>query len=324
MKALILKKVGLYKLDNAPQPRPGPDEVVIEVKIAGFCSTDLKVLKYGHRDLVLPCIPGEEVVGKVVEKGSDVEEIELGDRVYIYPGTSCRVCKNCIKGAENLCERMQIMGFHRPGGFAEYVLSPQASVIKIPDTISFEEAVFAEPLSCCLNAIELSGLKSGESVGIWGAGPVGNLLKRVALALGAYPTIIEPYAPRMAFANGIDNPAGLTFDVCFVAVGSPSAYREALNCLTARGRLVIFSGLLNDQKYIEIDFNTIHYKEQSVVGSYGSCLRHAVRALQLIEDKAVIVEDLITHRFSLDEIEKAIQVVEERKGMKVLIYPNSG
>lgn len=323
MKALVIREVGKYSVEEVPLPRPGPEEVLVRVEVSGFCRTDLKLLKNGHRDMLLPCVPGEEVVGTVVETGEKAHHVQIGDRVYIYPGKSCKTCRMCRKGAENLCTDMRIMGFHRPGGFAEYVLAPISSVVLLSQDLSFEEAVFAEPLSCCLNALELSDLKKGESIGIWGAGPAGNLLKRAALAIGAIPTVIEPNPSRRAFVDGIEEPSDLRFDVCVVAVGSRKAYIEALSCLSPRGRLVIFSGLLVHENLLELDLNLIHYLEQKIVGAYGCSYRHALWALQWIQEGKVEVSDLITHRFSLNEIEEAIDIVEQQKGLKVLIYPNS-
>lgn len=323
MKALVIREVGKYSIEEVLRPKPKPEEVLVRVEVSGFCRTDLKLLKNGHRDMLLPCIPGEEVVGTVVETGKNTHQIQIGDRVYIYPGRCCKTCKMCKKGAENLCQDMKIMGFHRPGGFAECVLAPASSIVKLPEGLSFEEAVFAEPLSCCLNALELSNLKAGESIGIWGAGPAGNLLKRAAIAIGANPTVIEPNPERRAFVGAIGDPSGLIFDVCIVAVSSKEAYRQALSCLSPRGRLVIFSGLLQNEQRLELNLNLIHYLEQTLVGAYGCSYRHALWALQWIQEGKIQVLDLITHRFSLEEIGKAIEVVEQQKGLKVLIYPNS-
>lgn len=97
-----------------------------------LCRTDLKIIRHGHRDLTLPRVPGEEVVGEVVPLGGD-SPIAVGDRVYVYPGVWCGVCPSCCRGAENLCRKMRIMGFHRDGGFAEYVAAPLQSLIPVPD-----------------------------------------------------------------------------------------------------------------------------------------------------------------------------------------------
>ena len=138
---------------------------------------------------------------------------------------------------------MRIMGFHRDGGFAEYVAAPLQSLIPVPDGLSDEQAVFAEPLSCCLNALELGGVGEGDVLGIWGAGPAGTLLSRAGALRGAETVVIEPDERRRALACGHAAPPALV-DVAIVAVGAPEAYVEAFAALAPRGRLVVFSGLL--------------------------------------------------------------------------------
>jgi L-iditol 2-dehydrogenase len=168
MKAIVVEEIGAFSIREMDIPVPGEAEVLIRVSVTGLCRTDLKIIRAGHR--TLSCrVPGEEVVGVISAAGSGVKRFQEGQRVYVYPGTSCGSCEQCGRGAENLCEGMKIMGFHRDGGFAEYVVAPEASVIPVPENITDEEAVFSEPLSCCLNALELALLKPGEHIGIWGA-----------------------------------------------------------------------------------------------------------------------------------------------------------
>ncbi len=209
MQAVVIREVGSFELAETPVPEPGPGEALVRVSVTGLCRTDLKVVRHGHRDLTLPRVPGEEVVGEVVRLGPAAPEaarpagaaraevpVARGDRVYIYPGVWCGECPACRRGAENLCRQMRIMGFHRDGGFAEYVAAPLQSLIPVPEGLSDEEAVFAEPLSCCLNALELGGVFTGDVLGVWGAGPAGTLLSRVGALRGAEVVVMEPDARR--------------------------------------------------------------------------------------------------------------------------------
>lgn len=322
MRAIVVERIGKFKIRDLPVPRPGAGDVLLRVSVTGLCRTDLKLIRVGHRDLLLPRIPGEEVVGIVEETGSGAEEYRTGQRVYVYPGQSCRTCGPCRTGAENLCTSMKIMGFHRDGGFAEYVTAPARSLIPIPDGLPDEEAVFAEPLSCCLNALDLSRITAGETIGIWGAGPAGTILARAAAARhGAIPFIIDPDERRSALAAGTTTVPDESFDVCIVAVGSNKAYGEALSHLKPRGRLVVFSGLPQGRPGIATDFNRLHYMEQTLVGAYGCSFRHGVEALRLIGDRAVIVRDLISHRMDLGDLDAALTMVEQRNAMKIHLYP---
>jgi L-iditol 2-dehydrogenase len=321
MKAVVVEKIGSFEIRDVALPSCGDDEVLIKVAVTGLCRTDLKLIRVGHRDLVLPRIPGEEVVGIIEAVGNKVEGFSVGQRVYVYPGTSCGTCGPCVAGAGNLCTSMEIMGFHRDGGFAEYVVAPAQSLIAVPDHITDEEAVFAEPLSCCLNALEVARLTSGETLAIWGAGPAGRLLGRAARALGAKPVNIDSDERRAALGGGFIEAPVKTFHVCIVAVGSMDAYLQALNHLGPRGRLVVFSGLSPDNSRTMVDLNTLHYMEQTLVGAYGCSIRHSLEALRLIGEGTIPVKDLISHHMALSNLDEALTMVEQRTCMKIHLYP---
>ncbi len=321
MKCVQVLEIGKFQLTKVALRKPLDHEVVIKVSVTGLCRTDLKLIRVGHRDLVLPRIPGEEVVGTVCETGSAVAGIQTGDLVYVYPGSWCESCSACTNGSENLCREMEIMGFHRDGGFAEYVVVPSKSVIPVPMGLDPDKAVFAEPLSCCLNALELAGIREGMTVGIWGAGPAGTLLSRAAAAMDAHPVSIEPDQRRRGLIKGYASSPDRRYDICVVAVGSKQAYQEAIQKLKPRGRLVVFSGLSPADDLLEISFNQLHYLEQTIVGAYGCCYRHGVQALDLLSSNAVSVVDMISHRKPLADLKTALELVEHRKGMKILLYP---
>ena len=321
MPSVQVVEIGRFEFKEMPVQPPAGDEVLIRVELTGLCRTDLKIVRVGHRDLVLPRVPGEEVVGTVEVVGTRVSALKPGDRVYVYPGVWCGRCPACRTGAENLCREMQIMGFHRDGGFGPYVTVPFQSVIPLPPTLAFEAAVLAEPLSCVLNALELGRLQSGENIGIWGAGPAGTLLARAARAMGAQAANIEPDRRRRELIGGLENAGEISFDVAVVAVGDHEAYREALAHLAPRGRLVVFSGLPPVDDHPSVSFNQLHYLEQTLVGAYGCCYRHGRAALAMIADGRVPVVDMISHRLPLGQLDTALQLVETRAGMKILLDP---
>ncbi len=323
MQAVVVEQIGQFTIKEMQAKKPGWGEVLIKVAVAGLCRTDLKLIRVGHRDLVLPRIPGEEVVGTIAAIGPGTRGLSEGQRVFVYPGKCCGLCDMCRSGAENLCCDMEIMGFHRDGGFAEYVVAPAQSLLPIPDGIPDAEAVFAEPLSCCLNALDLARLKAGEAIGIWGGGPAGTLLSRAAHARGALPMVIDPDAARARRSGGVLSPPDIPFDVCVVAVGDTAAYQEALTHLKPRGRLIVFSGLQPGSSRLPIDFNELHYREQTITGAYGCSLRHGIEALDAIANGVLPVRDLISHTFPLHRLEEALTRVEKRECMKVHLYPAS-
>jgi L-iditol 2-dehydrogenase len=159
------------------------------------------------------------------------------------------------------------------------------------------------------------------TIAIWGAGPAGTLLAKLSRARGLIPYVIEPDPQRREKIRGCEAPGDERFDACICAVGAAAAYREALKCLGPRGRLVVFSGLAPADEQITVNFNHLHYHEQTIVGAYGCSYRHGEEALRLLAGRKVEVGDMITHRFSLDEIDTALTVVEKREGMKVLLFP---
>jgi L-iditol 2-dehydrogenase len=321
MRAVVVREIGSFENTRVTVEAPRRDEVLIKVLVTGLCRTDLKIIEAGHRDLVLPRIPGEEVVGLIQEKGEAVLDFEIGQPVYVYPGLWCGKCPACRSGAENLCREMRIMGFHRDGGFAEYVTAPARSLIPVPEGLSPEEAVFAEPLSCCLNALDLAGPVSGKQVGIWGAGPAGTLLARAVAVRGGYTVSMEPDDQRRERIGGCWPAPGKALDICIAAVGREAAYQEALGRLAPRGTLVIFSGLSKAGEVQPLNLNQIHYLEQRITGAYGCCYRHGQEALRLLAEGRIRVKDLVSHRLSLGDLDQGLEIVRNRKGMKVLLSP---
>lgn len=323
MQCIVVKEIGSFETARRPVVAPGAGEVLVQVAVTGLCRTDLKLIRAGHRDLVLPRIPGEEVVGRVAATGPGVSAYATGDMVYVYPGEWCGTCAACRRGADNLCRGMRIMGFHRDGGFAEFVTVPARSLIPVPDGLPPEAAVFAEPLSCCLNALEQARLQPGETAAVWGAGPAGTLLARAARAHGADAVNVDTDPARRAPGVVARCPEG-AFDVCVVAVGANAAYADAVARLRPRGRLVVFSGLPSGDDRLEIDLNRLHYHEQTLVGAYGCAYRHGVAALNLIAGGQVPVADLVSHRMPLGRLGEALDLVAQRRCMKILLTPEGG
>jgi L-iditol 2-dehydrogenase len=353
MKAITLKEIGRFEYGEAPDPVPGRGELLLRVEVTGVCRTDVKILEHGHRDLVLPRIPGEEVVGTVAGFGPGGGEgrFRIGERVYVYPGTSCGRCRNCRRGFENLCEEMEIMGFHRDGGFAEYLVVPERAVIPVPEGLASDAAVLAEPLSCCLNGLDLTGVGPGgtgpgsdprghrgtsgdlrgsraagdteTTVCVWGAGPAGSLLAEAAAARGCSVTRVDPDPGRGNYGGALSRvPEGVYYDICIPAVGDTAAYREALTHCGDGGTVLLFSGLLREDNPFPVDINDLHYRQITLVGAYGCCYRHGEEALELLSRGLIDIDRFITHRFPLAQTGKALETVRERRGLKVLLYPN--
>jgi len=335
---------GDLRIEEAEEPRPGPDEVKIRVRNCSTCGTDVKILKFGHQHLVPPRILGHEVAGQVVEVGANVGGWHPGDRVQVIAAVPCDVCAVCRRGRGTVCPSQTSVGYHYDGGFAEYMVVP-AQVLAvgglnpIPAALSYAEASVAEPLACVLNGQQLAGVGSGDDVVVVGAGPIGCLHVRLARARGARrvylvdlnrarldrsAAAVDPDAAICsAETDAIDEVRKLTggdgADVLITAAASGAAQEEAVQMTARGGRISLFGGLPKTAPTITLDSNLVHYRELTIVGANGSSPADNVRALQLIATQEVPVADLITHRLPLAQVPEAIAIVGRGDAIKATV-----
>lgn len=337
---------GDLRLEDAPEPTPGPDEVKIRVRQCSTCGTDVKIFNHGHHHLVPPRVIGHEIAGEVVESGANVTGWAAGDRVQVIAAVPCGTCPDCVRGRMPVCPNQTSVGYHYDGGFAEYLIVPRAVLAvdglnRIPDGVDFAEASVAEPLACVLNGQELAGVGEGDDVVVVGAGPIGCLHVRLARARGARRVfLVELNRARLdmsadkvhpdaaicsAEVNAVDEIHKLTdgrgVDVVITAAASGAAQEEALQMAARSGRISFFGGLPKDKPTITLDSNLVHYRELTIVGANGSSPAHNKKALELIASGKVPVSDLITHRIRLSELHDAIKLVSTGAAIKVTIEP---
>jgi L-iditol 2-dehydrogenase len=336
---------GDLRVEDAPVPEAGPGDLVIAVRTCSTCGTDAKIFRFGHHHISLPRVLGHEVAGEVTEVGSGVGGWSAGDRVQIIAAIPCGVCQSCRKGQHTVCEDLESIGYQYDGGFAEFMRVPRkvltvGGVNRIPEHVPFEEASLTEPLACVLNGQELAQVGEGDAVVVLGAGPIGCLHVRLARARGAKTVAIVDVnqsrldlaaraEPDAAIDGSKDDPIdavrkltdGRGADVVITATGVGQAQEQALEMAALRGRISLFGGLPKDDSTIRFDSNLVHYREISVFGAYGSAPRHNREALSLIGDGRVRVDDLITHRMPLADVDRAIETVISGEGLKVVIEP---
>lgn len=261
---------------------PVPDnEVLLRVLYCAVCRTDAKMWEQGHRDLVLPRVPGHEIAG-VDSKGR---------RYVVWPGDSCGNCDYCRAGRENLCPRIRILGFHRDGGFADQVLVPETSLIPVPRTLDTRIACLAEPVGCVLHALGNCRLRKHDRILIYGCGTMGLLAALAARESGAVPLIIENNPAKIKAAAAFLETTGIPcvektsetdFDAVINACPDPAAFGRGLAMLGRGGCFCFFSGLGKNMAIATDLINLIHYREISITGAYGvnrSDMRQAVRFL---------------------------------------------
>lgn len=341
MMAAVLEAPGRMSHREVVDPVCPEGGLILKVEACSICSTDVKMMRRGQRDLVCPRILGHEISGVVSERNGIGPRV--GERVQVFPGIFCGRCPACSRGAENLCEQVRVLGFNLDGGFAEYLLVPRNSVrnggiFSIPDGVKLEEAALAEPLACSINSQERVGVGEDDSVLIFGAGPAGILHALLARERGASMVVIsEPLENRvdLARSSGADLVVsscgedlreraaeatdGRGFDVIILASRDVAVDDDLLALLAPRGRISLFSGLPPNLATPRLDLNHLHYRENLIVGSYGCTPAHNRKALDLISSGAIAVGRLITTRVSLSEIMSGMNHAERREGLKAVV-----
>jgi nicotinate-nucleotide--dimethylbenzimidazole phosphoribosyltransferase len=312
-----LKKIE-YRQDHPELPVPNSGLIPLKVRYCAICRTDAKMWSEGHRDLVLPRVPGHEVV---------VED-ETGQRYTVWPGRNCGKCIYCLRGRENLCDEMKIMGFHHDGGFSDTLAAPPETLIPVPDNLASPVASFTEPVGCVFNALEHLHLHGDERAIIYGGGTMGLIAALVLKQRGVVPLIVEKDARKIAKSGELLSAAGIEcgkdttdseFDIAINACPAPTAFSLCLTKLAKGGRLAFFSGLTKNE-YLDTDLvNLIHYKETEIVGSYGLTKGHMRDALLFVEGHGHLLEKLIEDIISPGQVMETMPQVLSGEHFKFII-----
>jgi L-iditol 2-dehydrogenase len=351
MKVARFYAPGDLRVEEADEPSPSEHEVKIRVHACSTCGTDVKIFGAGHQNLDPPRVIGHEIAGEVVEVGSAVSADggrgwQPGDRVQVIAAIPCGHCDECVRGRMTVCPNQVSMGYQFDGGFAEFMIVPQVVLAvdglnRIPEGLSYAEASVAEPFACAINAQSLARVGEGDDVVVVGSGPIGCLHVRLARANGASRvTLVELNRARLDQAADLVKPDeivcagevdvvqaimdlthGRGVDVAITATAAGVAQEQAVRYVARQGRISFFGGLPKDNPVIALDSNLVHYRELTIVGANGSSPQHNKDALARIASGDVPVSDLITHRLSLDEVHRAIEIVKGGEGIKVTIEP---
>lgn len=347
MKAAIYRGPQDLLVENVDEPEVKAGQLKLKVHACATCGTDAKIFHVGHPRLTPPQIIGHEIAGEVVSIGDGVTGFSIGDRVQVIAAIPCGTCWACLEGRMTVCPNQLSMGYQFPGGFAEYMIVPNEvirvdGVNHIPDSVSYIEAAVVEPLACVLNAQQLAKVTKGDVVLVMGAGPIGCLHVRLARSLGAEKVfladingdrlkisadVVKPDAAidmsQVDLAEEIKrltNQKGPT--VIITAAPSGQAQEQAIAMAAPGGRISFFGGLPKDKPIIQADSNLIHYKELTILGANGSSPSQNRQALELIATGKVRVDDLVTHKVTLDDVSKAIEYVTSGESIKVVVLPN--
>lgn len=345
MKAGVYLGPGRFEIREVQTPKPSEGEVLVKVGACAICGTDLRIYKHGHASIKPPHTVGHEICGTVAEAGDGVRALKPGDKVVVVTPVGCGVCRFCRQGRHNLCVDFKAVGYHFPGGFAEYILIDrravsQGNLLKAPDNLPDEEGSLVEPLSCCINGQNYLGIGFGDRVVILGAGPIGGMHTELARRRGAEKIIlIDVTEERLAlakerfsadhFVNGseeepVEAVKELTdggADVVIVACSSARAVSQAIQMAQKCARISFFAGLPKDSPEVSLNYNLVHYGEMSLHGAFASSSIEYLKALSLISSKAVDASKFITSVKPLNEIVAGIEEAGSMKGLKVVIKP---
>ncbi len=331
MKALIIDEPGKARVAEVPRPVPGPGEVLIKVDRCGICGTDVHIFR-GEYLGSYPVTPGHEFAGEVVALGPGVASFVLGDRVAVEPNISCDACPACLSNRQNFCEHWQAVGVTLPGGMAEFVLAPAKAVFGIGD-LAYAAGAFVEPLSCVLHGMQKAKPELADEILIVGAGPIGILLLKTALAMGASGLVVADRAPArlaLAAAEGgrvtttlasIDDIPKDRFDLVIDATGVPAIMGRTTEWARPGGRILLF-GVPPSGARLSMDAFAVFRKGLAFTASYTS-VRNSIQAVRMLRSGRIDVSALVSHELPLERFAEGVQMIERgAEGvLKILMAP---
>lgn len=343
MLAAVLHDFNDLRLEDVPRPEPENDEVVVKIKACGFCATDYKAIKGIRQNVSFPCIVGHEPAGIISKIGKGVKNVEEGDEVVIMPSGYCGYCRPCRIGKTHYCERAFTTGGDGPddvraGAFAEYMKTTATSIFPKPANVSFEAAAITEPLSgAWKGVIQYSEMEVGDDVVVIGVGSIGLLCMMVAKAAGAGRLIAvdtSDYALRNAKSLGathVVNPGkeDAKKRIYDIIPKGPDLIVEAAGTIRAvqlmvdmrrRGTKWNVFGITTHEKF-ELDGGLTHFLEGRMDASFGTTPLAMSKALRLMETGLVDPEKIISHRFALKDIHKAVETMGAQERNKVVVLP---
>lgn len=336
MLSAVYKGINKIDIEERDIPEISRDEILLKVKSAAICGTDVKTFFKGHPLFTPPCVLGHEFSGVIDRVGKNISRFRSGERIVCAPYIECGNCDNCKNKLGEICKNKSFA----EGAFSEYIKIPdkivQNGIIPLNSKISFEVATLVEPLACSLNGIQRLKFKvKDKKILVIGGGPMGLLVSLALKQLSCDPVISEISEERLEFAkkleiktvspektNLIDFTKNYTnsmgMDAVIVAVAIPRIVEEAFLYVKEGGVVEIFGGLPKDS-VLKINPFLIHYKEIDLIGNFGFSSKHFRDAYEMISGSPELFEKLITQRYELKDIKKAFYDIYEKKGIKAVI-----
>jgi len=319
------------RLVDLPEPEIGDTDVLLHIKKVGICGTDLHIYT-GGMPVQTPLVLGHEFVGDVAKIGKDVTKVKVGDRAVAEHVIGCGKCTYCNEGKRNLCKNPTVLGLHRQGALAEYLVVPENLIYRLPEELSYDDGVLVEPLSIAVYAVRKANVKVGDTVAVIGQGPIGLFVNQVAKTAGAEVYGFDKHENRIQFATdhqyirkgfNVTQPDYIPnfqsmlssdgADVVFEAVGSDQSAEMAFELAREAGKVLILGVFEHN---VQVNMMQIVKKELTVQGSW-TCVFSFGPTISLLRSKEIDTNKLITHRYPFSETKKAFDEALTDKGNRI-------
>lgn len=328
MKAAQLQAPHKMSVVELPSPPLHAGEVRLRIASVGVCGSDMGIIRGENPFANYPLVPGHELSGTVTEVGEGVTDFAPGQRVFVRPITTCGHCEACQAEEWNHCAELKVVGVHFDGAYAEEIVLPQETIRHLPDELSFDDGAMIEPTAVAVHSVNRGGVKKGDKVAIFGSGVIGMLIQQVALHKGASAVFaIDTVDERLALAKQLGAAAtanalrddvvqvGLEkvgpFDVIYDLVGTTKIAEKAVQMAKRGGTIVLL--VPQNIPALEVPGYSMLFGKELTVRISRLYDKDFDQAVGLIQSGAVKVEPLITHRFALADVEKALDTVVNKK-----------
>lgn len=342
MLAAVLYGKEQLRVEPVAVPALGEGDVLVRVKAALTCGTDVKVFRRGYhaRMIIPPAVFGHELAGDVVSVGGDVTRFRPGQRVVTANSAPCLKCYYCQRGFENLCEDL----LFNNGAYAEYIRIPARIVAlnmyEIPPHVSYQDAALVEPLACVLRGVEETGMRPGDNVAVVGLGPIGLMFVRLAKSRGARVIALGRRVTQLERARAMgadelictthladparvvrDRTAGRGADVGIEAVGKPETWELCVQMVRRGGTVNFFGGCPSDSR-VSLDTSLLHYSEITCKASFHHTPAHIRKALDLISSGVITARDFVNREEPLQNLLEVMRHLMSHNGhLKTAIIP---
>jgi L-iditol 2-dehydrogenase len=340
MRAVVFHGPGDLRDEILSRPEPARGEIVLRIDAALTCGTDVKVRRRGHPVMIprVPTVFGHEFAGTVTAVGAGVARVREGDRVAAANSAPCGECRPCLARRPNLCEDLLFVN----GAYGEYIALPPRLVAKNVVRLGHaaaSRAAFAEPLACAMLGIERARVEAGQTVAVFGHGPLGCLLGLVAAARKCRVILVGKAGWRLervralgigecvdatASADVVADVRAMTDgrgpDVTIDATGRPQVWEQAMAAVGRGGSVVFFGGCAPGTS-VQVDTRRAHYEELTLVGAFHHTPELIRQAVEALESGTIAPDGLVTHRMRLDGVHTALDLMQKGDALKVLIEP---